>query len=81
MSAIQRTTAAATCTVLDLLAEGKLPASGMVCQEEISLDAFLAKRFGRTTSRSPDARPNRLKTPSPHSVLRELKRNGSGHVT
>ena len=47
MSAIQLTTASGICTVLDLLANGKLPARGMVRQEEISLDDFLANRFGR----------------------------------
>lgn len=47
MSAIQLTTAAGICTVLDLLAEGRLPARGMVRQEEIPLGDFLANRFGR----------------------------------
>jgi saccharopine dehydrogenase-like NADP-dependent oxidoreductase len=47
MSAIQITTAAGITTVLDLLANGKLPQKGFVRQEEISLDAFLANRFGR----------------------------------
>ncbi|MGV1893363.1 saccharopine dehydrogenase family protein [Agrobacterium vitis] len=47
MSAIQITTAAGICAVLDLLAEGALPQSGFVRQEEISLDAFLTNRFGQ----------------------------------
>jgi saccharopine dehydrogenase-like NADP-dependent oxidoreductase len=47
MSAIQITTAAGICTVLDLLADGKLPQKGFVRQEEVSLPAFLANRFGR----------------------------------
>jgi saccharopine dehydrogenase-like NADP-dependent oxidoreductase len=47
-SAIQITTAAGICAVLDLLAEGRLPQSGLVHQEEIGLDAFLANRFGRS---------------------------------
>lgn len=47
MSAIQITTASGICTVLDLLAEGSLPQKGFVRQEEISLDRFLANRFGR----------------------------------
>lgn len=47
MSAIQITTAAGICTVLDLLADGTLPAKGFVRQEEIALPAFLANRFGR----------------------------------
>lgn len=46
-SAIQITTAAGICTVLDLLAEGALPAKGFVRQEDISLDRFLHNRFGR----------------------------------
>lgn len=47
MSAIQITTAAGITAVLDLLADGKLPQKGFVRQEEISLDDFLANRFGR----------------------------------
>ncbi|WP_168077998.1 saccharopine dehydrogenase family protein [Caulobacter sp. SSI4214] len=46
-SAIQITTAAGICTVLDLLAEGKLPAAGFVRQEDVVLADFLANRFGR----------------------------------
>ncbi len=46
-TAIQVTTAAGICAMLDLLVEGKLPGKGFVRQEEISLDAFLANRFGR----------------------------------
>lgn len=45
-SAIQITTASGICAVLDLLAQGKLPARGFVRQEEIQLPAFLANRFG-----------------------------------
>jgi len=47
VSAIQITTASAACAVLDLLAEGVLPRSGLVRQEEIVLRDFLANRFGR----------------------------------
>jgi saccharopine dehydrogenase-like NADP-dependent oxidoreductase len=47
MSAIQITTAAGICGVLDLLMDGKLPRSGFVRQEDIPLDLFLANRFGR----------------------------------
>ncbi|MGO4440464.1 saccharopine dehydrogenase C-terminal domain-containing protein [Rhizobium sp. RAF56] len=47
MSAIQITTAAGICTVLDLLADGKLPAKGFVRQEEVSFADFLANRFGQ----------------------------------
>jgi len=47
MSAIQITTAAGICTVLDLLAEGALPQKGFVRQEEVALPKFLENRFGR----------------------------------
>lgn len=47
-SAIQKTTAAGICTVLDLLASGKLPSRGLIQQEDIALDDFLGNRFGRT---------------------------------
>jgi saccharopine dehydrogenase-like NADP-dependent oxidoreductase len=47
LSAIQITTAAAICTVLDLLAGGKLPPSGFIRQEDIPLKVFLENRFGQ----------------------------------
>ena len=46
-SAIQITTAGAICAVLDLLAEGKLPQTGFIRQEDIPLADILANRFGR----------------------------------
>lgn len=46
-SAIQIATAAGICAVLDLHASGKLPPRGFVRQEQVSLDDFLANRFGR----------------------------------
>ncbi|QDU71334.1 saccharopine dehydrogenase family protein [Mucisphaera calidilacus] len=46
-SAIQITTAAGICTVLDLHIEGKLPSKGFIRQEEVALPDFLANRFGR----------------------------------
>jgi saccharopine dehydrogenase-like NADP-dependent oxidoreductase len=46
-SAIQITTAAGICGVLDLLAEGKLPQRGFVRQEEVPLEDFLHNRFGQ----------------------------------
>src|SRR5262245_57794914 len=46
-SAIQITTAASLCAVVDLHASGKLPKQGFVRQEEVSLPDFLANRFGR----------------------------------
>jgi saccharopine dehydrogenase-like NADP-dependent oxidoreductase len=45
-SAIQITTAAGICTMLDLLAAGVLPQKGFVRQEEVSLATFLSNRFG-----------------------------------
>ena len=45
-SAIQITTAAGICTVLDLLANGRLPTRGFIRQEDIALADFLANRFG-----------------------------------
>jgi len=47
LSAIQLTTAAGICAMVDLHREGKLPARGFVRQEEASLADFLANRFGR----------------------------------
>jgi saccharopine dehydrogenase-like NADP-dependent oxidoreductase len=46
-SAIQITTAAGMCTVVDLFLQGKLPSQGFLRQEQVSLGSFLANRFGR----------------------------------
>ncbi len=54
-SAIQVTTAAGICGVLDLLREGKLPAQGFLKQEDIPLELFLANRFGRYYASPEDA--------------------------
>jgi saccharopine dehydrogenase-like NADP-dependent oxidoreductase len=53
-SAIQITTAAGICAVLDLLADGKLPQAGFVRQEDVSLEAFLGNRFGRVYATRPN---------------------------
>ena len=45
-SAIQTTTAAALCAVLDMHVAGQLPEQGFVKQEQVSLKDFLANRFG-----------------------------------
>ena len=45
-SAIQITTAAGICAMVDLLVEGKLPNAGFVRQEQAPLADFLANRFG-----------------------------------
>ena len=47
LSAIQLTTAAGICAVLDLLGQGRLPQHGFVRQEDVDLAAFLGNRFGR----------------------------------
>jgi len=47
LSAIQITTSAAMCAVLDLLAAGVVPQSGFIRQEDISLKDFLENRFGQ----------------------------------
>lgn len=52
-SAIQITTAGSVCAVMDMLADGTLPAEGFIRQEDIPLSAFRANRFGRVYA--PDA--------------------------
>jgi len=54
-SAIQVTTAGAICAVLDMLADGKLPQTGFIRQEDIPLADFLANRFGRFYADEPHA--------------------------
>jgi len=44
---IQIATAAGMCGVVDLILQSKKPYKGLVLQEQISLDAFLANRFGK----------------------------------
>ncbi|MCC7475010.1 MAG: saccharopine dehydrogenase NADP-binding domain-containing protein [Pirellulales bacterium] len=46
-SAIQITTAAGICAVLDLHVAGKLPHRGLLMQEQVGLGDFLANRFGK----------------------------------
>jgi len=46
-SAIQITTASGICTVLDLMAQGKLPQHGFVKQEDVLFDDFINNRFGQ----------------------------------
>jgi saccharopine dehydrogenase-like NADP-dependent oxidoreductase len=52
VSAIQITTAASVCSVLDLLANGRLPQSGIIRQEDIQLNAFLDNQFGQVYAKS-----------------------------
>lgn len=46
-TAIQITTACGVTAVLDLLHEGKLPTHGLVRNEDVNFDDFIANRFGR----------------------------------
>jgi saccharopine dehydrogenase-like NADP-dependent oxidoreductase len=59
LSAIQTTTAAAICTVLDLLASEELPQSGFIRQEDIPFDVFLENRFGQIYDRPQTGVPGR----------------------
>ncbi len=45
-SAIQITTAAGVCAVMDLHLAGRLPSRGLVRQEDVAFNDFLANRFG-----------------------------------
>ena len=62
-SAIQITTAAGICAVLDLLAEGKLPQQGFVRQEDVSFEDFINNRFGRYYAKKQPAVLNRAAEP------------------
>ena len=58
-SAIQITTAASICAMLDLLRQARLPQTGFVRLEQASLDEFLSNRFGQVFARAangPEAR-------------------------
>jgi saccharopine dehydrogenase-like NADP-dependent oxidoreductase len=46
-SAIQLTTGAGVCAVVDLVFDGTLSTTGFVRQEQIALPAFLENRFGQ----------------------------------
>lgn len=56
-SAIQITTAAGICTVLDMLANGDLPQAGFVRQEDVVFPDFLDNRFGRRYAAERAVRP------------------------
>ena len=73
-SAIQLTTASSLCAVLDLHATGKLPPTGFIKQEQVSLPDFLSNRFGQTYACAPQHLPGKdgtlLKTdPTRQSIL------------
>ena len=46
-SAIQITTAAGICGVMDLMAQNKLPQKGFIRQEDVNFNDFITNRFGR----------------------------------
>jgi len=46
LSAIQLTTAAGVCAMVDLMLAGKIPDRGLVRQEQVPLELFLGNRFG-----------------------------------
>lgn len=54
-TAIAWTTAAGAVGMVELLAEGSLPGSGLIRQEDVPLDAFLATSAGQLLSREPPA--------------------------
>ncbi len=60
LSAIQITTAAAMCAVLDLLSAGALPQRGFVRQEDIALKVFLENRFGKVYALPDTGSPRQL---------------------
>lgn len=47
LSAIQLTTAAGVCAMVDLMVAGKIADCGLIRQEEVSLEMFIGNRFGR----------------------------------
>lgn len=55
-SAIQITTASGICTMLDLVAAGKLPQKGFVRQEDANFNDFIENRFGSAYARSVEVR-------------------------
>jgi saccharopine dehydrogenase-like NADP-dependent oxidoreductase len=46
-SAIQVTTAAGVCAMVDLVRDGRIPPRGFIRQEDVALPLFLGNRFGR----------------------------------
>jgi saccharopine dehydrogenase-like NADP-dependent oxidoreductase len=52
-TAIAWTTAAGAVGMLELLSEGSLPGPGFICQEDVSLDDFLATSAGQMLAREP----------------------------
>jgi saccharopine dehydrogenase-like NADP-dependent oxidoreductase len=54
-SAIAWTTAAGAVAMVELLAEDSLPGAGFICQEDVSLEAFLGTSAGQMLAREPPA--------------------------
>jgi saccharopine dehydrogenase-like NADP-dependent oxidoreductase len=55
LTAIQITTAAAICTMLDLLATGQIRQRGFIRQEDVRLPVFLENRFGQVYAKPTEA--------------------------
>ena len=68
-SAIQITTSAGLCSVVDMHANGKLPKQGFVRQEQVKLDEFLANRFGKCYAREPENESVRTDVPQRSRVM------------
>ena len=64
MSAIQITTAAGICAVVDLFRQKALPQSGFIAQGQVDLDVFLANRFGAAYDLASDGAGGRTSTGS-----------------
>ena len=83
-TAIAWTTAAGAVGMVELLAEGSLPDSGFVRQEDVSLDAFLATSAGQLLARDPqaDARrhPADAGRPRAQAVLRGAGERARGRL-
>jgi len=77
-SAIQITTAAGICAMVDLMREGALPARGFVRQEDADLDRFLANRFGRHFAG--DAEGDRSASSTALTSLRSVTPTTRGNV-
>jgi saccharopine dehydrogenase-like NADP-dependent oxidoreductase len=85
-SAIQLTTAAGICAVLDLHVAGQLPQRGFVRQEEVDFDAFITNRFGKhyemkgatRFSRVGEKGPSSDSLPAPEVTTKHTTRHEAG---
>jgi saccharopine dehydrogenase-like NADP-dependent oxidoreductase len=68
-SAIQITTSAGLCAVVDMHAKGMLPKQGFVRQEQVKLDEFLANRFGKCYAREPENNGVRTDVPARATII------------